>query len=256
MVTVIKNLLPRVRQHLIEPTPRFWTDDELIQLSIAGIKDLWRSIVDLKQEHFCTIDDTNVTMPANSKVLAGVPQDVHKIYMMECRDPTENSTNVGLQFKPLPFNDNLFQLARTKSAIDPTNDTIFWALRGAGAPTSSPIVDVAPQVTSAVNITLTYIPTLAPMTGDSQVPIPGEADNAVIAWTVAYARAKERDDRSPDPAWISIYSSEKQNLLAALGLRQYQEPSYGKAIFEEYWGLLLATGISLQALLPFLKHSI
>lgn len=238
MSTIIRDLIPIVRDRLIEPegtTGSFWSDSELVTMAILGIRDLWRDVVDLKQEHFCVIDDEHVTLEASATKLSGIPQDVHKIYMIEPRNMTANAPNVGLMFKPLEYNKNLFQLARTQSPIDPQNDTIFYALRGQGAPASAYIVDVAPKVTSQVLISFTYIPTLGTLTEDSKVPIPGEADNAIIAWTVAYARAKERDDRSPDPAWMSVYATEKSHLLQSLGLRQYQEPSYVEAMWEEYW---------------------
>ncbi len=56
-----------------------------------------------------------------------------------------------------------------------------------------------------------------------------------MAWTVAFARAKERDDRSPDPNWLAVYATEKSHLLESLGLRQYQEPTYVEAIYNNYW---------------------
>jgi hypothetical protein len=235
MSTQISYAVLLARRHLIEPTPNFWSDDELTQLAVAGIKDLWRDIADLKQEHFLTKDTANVYYPANSSILAGVPTDVHKIYMIEPRDLSENGSSHGLLFKPLPYNDNLFQLARSRSAIDPQSDTIFYALSGQGSPVNAPIVDCAPKVSATVPLNFVYVPTLGPMTETSIIPIPGEADNAVIAWTVAYARAKEREDRSADPMWLGIYATEKAHILQSLGLRQYQEPSYAKAMFEEYW---------------------
>ena len=73
------------------------------------------------------------------------------------------------------------------------------------------------------------------MTSASNNPIPGESDNAVVAWTVAYARAKEREDRSPDPNWLAVYATEKQHLLQSLGLRQLQEPEFADAMFMSYW---------------------
>ena len=48
-------------------------------------------------------------------------------------------------------------------------------------------------------------------------------------------RAKEREDRSPDPSWLAIYANEKQMLLQSLGLRQYHEPQKVDDIFAEYW---------------------
>ncbi len=236
MATQISYAISLVRQRLIEPTPNFWTDDELVQIAISGIRDLWRDIADLKQEHFLTKNVTDVHFPANSKVLAGVPADVHKIYMIEPLDLSENGSSHGLLFKPLPYNDNLFQLARSRGSIDPQNDTIFYALSGQGSPAAATIVDCAPMVSSNVRLNFVYVPTLpTALSVDDFIPIPGEADNAVVAWTVAYARAKEREDRSPDPMWLQVYAAEKAHVLQALGLRQYQEPSYAKAMFEEYW---------------------
>jgi hypothetical protein len=238
MSTLIRDLIPIVRERLIElegTTGSFWSDDELTNLAILGLRDLWRSIVDLKQEHFCIIDTEHVTLEANATQLAGIPQDVHKIYMIEPRDLSVNGSNHGLLFKPLPYNNGTFQLARSKDPIDPTNDTIYYALRGAGSPVGADIIDIAPKVTSQVKIALTYIPTLGKLTADNKVPIPGEADNAIISWTVAYARAKERDDRSPDPSWLAVYATDKASLLQALGLRQYQDPSYVEALWQEYW---------------------
>jgi hypothetical protein len=223
------------RQRLIEITPRFWTSAELIDIIVACYKDLWRDIVDLKQEHFLTIDNTNVTYAANSTSLSGVPTDVHKIYMIEARDLTTNSANQGIVFKPLDYNHKDFQLARSREAIDPSNDTIYYSISSQGAPVGAPTILCAPKVTSVVNISFCYVPVLGEFLSSTPIPIPGEADNAVVAWTVAYARAKERDDRSPDPNWLAVYATEKQHLLESLGLRQYQEPLITDAFFAEYW---------------------
>ena len=54
-----------------------------------------------------------------------------------------------------------------------------------------------------------------------------------MAWTVAFARAKEREDRSPDPAWLAIYATEKQNILTRLTPRQTQEPEIVGDMFGE-----------------------
>lgn len=235
MATLISAITPSVREHLVEATAKFWSDTELANLTIRGIRDLWRDIVDLKQEHYLTVDVTNVSMAANATTLTGVPTDVHKVYMVEPRDLTVNSSNHGLLFKPLDYNDSTFQLARSRDPIDPANDTIYYAITQQGAPVGAPTVLVAPKVTSVVNIAFSYVPTLGTLTSASTVPIPGEADNALIAWTVAFARAKEREDRSPDPAWLTVYATEKQHLLQSLGLREYQEPTYVNAMFSEYW---------------------
>lgn len=235
MASSLSDIETLVRQRLIEPTPRFWSSEELIGIITAGIKDLWRSIVDLKQEHYLITNFNDVSYPAGATELYGVPQDVHKVYMIEPKDATENSTNVGLRFQPLEYNHPFFQQARTMDAVVPASTNIYYSLAGHGAPDTLTRVLVAPKITANMNIAFSYIASLPPLEGKSQVPIPGEADNALVAWTVAYARAKEKDDRAPDQTWLAIYGTEKTNLLQSLGIRQYQEPKIGDALYEEYW---------------------
>lgn len=236
MATTIGTIETLARRHLNEATASFWSSDELVSHIIAGIKDLWRATVDLKEEHYLTIDTTNVTLSASSSTLTGVPSDVHKVYLIEPRDLTQNSTNRGLVFKPLDYNHELFQRARSRAAITPSNDIIYYAPTGAGSPVAAPTIQVAPQVNSAVNLSFIYIPTVSSsLTSVSNVPIPGEADNALVAWCVAYARAKEREDRMPDPGWITTFEAEKAKLLMSLGVRQLQEPKFVDALFEDYW---------------------
>ncbi len=236
MPTQISTIVTKARKRLIEDTASFWTDAELRDICIDGIRDLWRDIVDLKQEHYLTTNTTDVFLAANSTTLSGIPTDVHKVYMIEPADPTSNSANVGLTFTPLDYNHKDFIRSRTVSAIDPSNSGIYYAISGQGAPVNAPTITIAPRVNSAVRIAFTYVPTLGNLTENNYVPIPGEADNALVAWTVAYARAKEVDNRAPDQGWLGIYATEKQHLLQSLGLREYQEPSVATALFEEYWG--------------------
>jgi len=235
MATQISQIEVLARRHLVETTASFWSSPELTDITIAGIRDLWRDIVDLKQEHYLIHNITDVSLPSNSDHLLGVPIDVHKVYMIEPRDLSENGANHGLVFEPRDYNTSIFQRARSISPIEAVNDVIFYAIHSQGAPVGAPTILIAPQVTSSIPLAFSYVPTLGSMTKDSIVPIPGEADNALKAWTIAYARAKETEDRVPDAGWLSIYASEKAHLMQSLGLRQYQAPSYTQAIYEEYW---------------------
>lgn len=200
----------------------------------AGIRDQWRDIVDLKAEHYLTIDET-VTLAANTNTLSGIPSDVHKVYLIEPADVSSTGSNVGLIFKPQDYNHPEFQSARAIPNIDPQNATIYYAITGKGGPVNPPTIYVAPKVSSAVTLSFCYVPTLGSFTTSDLNPVPGESDQALIAWTVAFARAKEREDRSPDPSWLAVYATEKQHLLQSLGLRQLQEPMYVDALFQEYW---------------------
>lgn len=222
------------RRQLRETSARFWTSLELTDIEAAGIRDLWRAVADLKQGHFFKLNATDVYMDTSTSLLRGVPSDVHKIFLIEARDVTETSTNVGLKFTPLPYHHATFQSARTQGSVDPSNNVIYYAITQPGGPVGPTQIYVAPTSTARVSLTLGYVPTLGDLTANSQVPIPGESTNALVAWTIAFARAKENDQNAPDPQWLSIYGTEKQALLESLGLRQYQEPSYVDAVFEEY----------------------
>ncbi len=235
MASLVSAIETKARLRLNEPTARFWSSDELVGIINAGIYDLWRDTVQLKQEHYLTVDVTNVSLAANTDTLTGVPSDVHKIYLLTPRDTSWDSANKGLRFEPAEYNSTKFQGAKQRDAIEPANDVIYYSSAGAGGPVAAATVRVAPEVSSAVDLEFAYIPTLGTYTAASTVPIPGEADNALVMWTVAYARAKEREDLAPDPSWLALYYKEKDHLLTSLGVRNVQDPTIVDALFEAEW---------------------
>lgn len=232
MATALSALETRARVHLKETTARFWTSAELIALMNECFKDMWGAILDLNQEHFLTVDESNVSLAADATSLTGVPTDCFRVHLIEPRDTT---TNPGQRvvFVPKDYNSALFTNARSWPAQDPNNGlAIFYTLTGAGAPVGAPSVLVAPKLSTALNLRFVYNPSIPTKTSGQDNPIPGESDNAVIAWTVAYARAKEREDRSPDPNWLAIYATEKQNVLVRMTPRQTQEPEVVEGVFD------------------------
>lgn len=232
MASTLSTLIASARTRLIETTARFWTDAELLDLLQLGVRDLWKAVKDTNQDYFLTIDETNVSLAADSFVLTGVPTDVAVVRSIE---PRHSSSLVDCFFRPKNYTHPAFAQARRAPAQDPNGVTIWYHPIAAGAPVAAPTIQVAPKVTAAVPLLLAYIPTIATLTTASTNPIPGETDNALIAWTVAYARAKEREDRSPDPEWLAIYGTEKSNLLVSIAPRQEDEPKVADAMFELDW---------------------
>src|SRR5437867_2783715 len=104
MPAKISDIETLARRALVEISPRFWTSQELVDWIAAGIRDLWRDIADLKQEHFLTFNNTDVYLPLSTDHLIGLPTDVHKVYLIEPRSIIESGLNVGLQFRPLDYN--------------------------------------------------------------------------------------------------------------------------------------------------------
>lgn len=224
-------------------TNPYWTDQELLDILILGAKDLWRAIIDLHQGHFTTIFDPTLeasacTYPAGSSGITtsftNVPVDCFRILMIEPRhladsDPSQRWT----YFKPKQFQSQQFQAARATTVQDPAQSMmVYYDLINAGSPVGAPTIIGAPPVSSAIPVRLVYVNTLPTLLETDNNPIPGESDNALISWCVAWARAKERDDRSPDPAWIATYATDKQSLLTALTPRQEQEEEVVEGLFD------------------------
>jgi hypothetical protein len=216
----------------------FWSSAELIDLAVLGIKDLWGHFIDLGQEHFLTIDATNVTLAPNTSTLTGVPTDVFRVYLIEPADLSSTSSARYLQFVPRDYNSADFTAARSRSLSTTVADqngssltTIFYAVMAAGPPVGTMMIAVAPMITDTLALRLVYIPTVATLTSASSNPIPGESDQAIIAYMVAFARAKEREDRSPDPNWLTIYKTERDHLMTRATPRQVQEPEVVEDFF-------------------------
>lgn len=236
MATLLSSIESQARLYMLETTAKFWSSAELIDIIIKGTYDLWGAIIDLHQEHHLTIDITNVSVAANATSLSGVPADTFRVHIIEPRDTTQTSSPRSVMFVPRDYNSDEFINARSVDAQDPSGQLfIYYALTGAGSPIAAPTVQVAPKLTTAVNLRFAYVPGLGAMTSASTNPIAGESDHALIAWCVAYARAKEREDRSPDPNWLAVYATEKQNLLTRLTPRQSQEPEVVADFFGGYW---------------------
>jgi hypothetical protein len=236
MATLLSAIETQARRHMLEATARFWSSAELIDIINLGIKDLWGAIIDLNQEHFLTVDITNVSLAADGTSLTGVPTDTFRVHLIEPLDTTASGAHRWVKFTPKDYNSYAFINARAQASQDPLAGLeIFYTLRNAGAPVAAPSVDVAPSVNTAISLRFVYVPILAAVAAGGSNPIPGESDNALLAWCVAYARAKEREDRSPDPNWLAVYSTEKNNLLVRLTPRQTQEPEVVEDIFGGYF---------------------
>lgn len=236
MATTIQTIINNARNTLIETTPKFWADSELLEYAQNACKDLWRSIVDLNQNHFVTIEESGaVTHPPDTNYLSGIPSNVYRVELIELLDLTSTATVIDVTYFPRPINHPDFTAARALAAVDPSGRTIFFTLLGAGNPVGVPQILVAPQLTATLTLRLVYTAILPTLGVSSTNPIPGESDNAIKAYILANALAKEREDRRPDPVWLQMYATEKASILSSLTPRQVVEPDYAEALFEPWW---------------------
>lgn len=212
---------------------KFWSDEEIFVYAKNGTTDLWKAVIDLHHEHFLTLNSTDVSLASGVNQLTGVPIDTFRVYLIE-----STSTTTGCLFVPRAVNNRDFVAARWQGIQAPVTPTcgvvVYYCLTGVGAPNSAPVILTAPALSAAVSLNFWYVPILGVhqyTLETSRNPIPGESDQALISWIIAYMRAKERDDRSPDPSWLAVYATEKTNLLASLTPRQEQDAEYVESIF-------------------------
>ncbi len=203
-----------------------------------GALDLWGAILDLHQDHYFKINDTDVVLHAGDTQLSGIPADCFRVTLIEPRDTTVTGSGHQVLFVPRKFNHPDFIIARTLSASNPTAlpaRQIYYQIVGVGSPIEPPRILTAPKLDSDLNIRLVYNPSIWPDNESVNVnPVPGECDNALKAWTIAYARAKETDGRTPDAGWLSVYATEKQMVLVRLTPREEQEPDIVEDMFQGY----------------------
>ena len=233
MATTFTALIGRVRTNLIEATASFWTDAMILSELNDGMWDLQKAINALYQDYYFTSDVTNVSIAANGTTVTGVPSDVMVVRGLEPRVPT-NFPYLEFVFKP--YNSPAFMQARGLTAQDPTQlSQMLVAITGAAGPVAAATIHVAPAPTTAIPLRLTYIPNIATKVGADNNPIPGQSDKALVCYATAYARSRIREDQSPDPDWLALYATEKQNLLTALAPRQEQDDQVAEALFQDYW---------------------
>jgi len=200
----------------------FWSDSELLGYGNQAIKELWKGIIDLYQGHFLTIDNTTMSIAAGASTVTGVPSDLFRVERIRPR--VLNDSNRGLIFKYRTITHPDFVQAEAVPAVTPQNTVIYYAVVNAGAPVGAPAILLAPPVASAVNLWVAYAPSMAAVASSGNNPIPGESDVAIKAYIVAWALARQRPANDPDPEYISVYATEKRNILTALTPRSVQEP--------------------------------
>lgn len=234
--TKIAAILRQVRAHLVETTERFWLDQELVDIMNLCAQDMWGGILDLHQDHYFRVN-TDCILKSNGVEITGVPEDCFRIMLIEPRDTTFQAAGRQVVFIPKKYNHPDFCMARTISATDPASSpgrVIYFQLVGEGAPTYAPKILTAPLISADLRLRIAYNPILEEITEGGINPIPGASDNALKAWTIAYARAKETEDRTPDAGWLGVYATEKQLIMTRLTPRQEQEPDVVEDFFQGF----------------------
>jgi hypothetical protein len=235
--TLVSSIITQVRAQLVEATARFWSDAELVSIMNLGAQDLWRAILDLHQDHFFRINSTDVYLRANDDEITGIPGDCFRVQLIEPRDTTVTTAGHQVLFIPKKYTSTDFIVARTQDAVDPGSlpaRQIYYQIVGEGAPAAPPRILTAPLLNADLALRLVYNPTISISATTDYNPIPGAADNALKAWTIAYARAKETDGRIPDAGWLSIYATEKELILLGLTPREEQDVEIVEDMFQGF----------------------
>jgi hypothetical protein len=233
MATQLSAIIVIARDRLQEPVPRFWSNAELLRYANRGIRDMHRQLGATHQNYFHEIS-TLVTHPASGTQLTGVPTNVTVIHGLE---PADLASNASLYYKKRDYNSADFQAARSVTAQDPGGGgTFFYDITGAGGPVGAPVIYFAPMISTARTLRLTFMPTVgAELVAADPNPIPGESDNALAHWMVAYARGKQNAKGQPDDVELALYQRELDRIMQAITPRDDSEPEVVEAMFGELW---------------------
>src|SRR6266853_270918 len=237
--TTVGSILTQARRQLIELAPKFWspgettaTDSELTDIFWLGAYDLWGAILDLHAAHFYIVNTTDVSLQPGMSQLTGVPDNCFRVQLIEPVNTTSTGAFGSTIFTPRKYNSADFSYARQQSQtnLGASNwGQIFYDVSNVGPPIGPPVILTAPPVATAIPLRFVYNPSL---TRGDQNPIPGMSDNALKAWVISYARAKETKERIPDAGWLSVYATEKQQILTRMTPRQEQEPEIVEDFFQ------------------------
>lgn len=229
MATTLATILVSVRDQINEPVPDFWSDAELLRYANRGIRDLWRQINQAYQDYHFALDIA-VTQAAGASELSNVPANCGIIRGLEVLDFDTHP----FHYRPKAYNHPEFIAARQMDALQQgASGVILYAATGLGAPVGAPTIRVAPTTSAEVTLRLTYQPTIgAELTTADNVPAPGEADQALIEWTTAYALGRQRNAGAPDPARLTNYQLEVTKILVGIAPRDESEPTVAEGMFE------------------------
>jgi hypothetical protein len=234
--TSIASILTQVRAQLVEVTARYWQDTELTDIFKLGVMDLWGAILDLHQDHyFEVIEDGSVFQASGATQLSGVPENCFRVMLIEPLNTVVDNSSTAVQYAPRKYNHPDFIAARTVGTFEPNQaGVIYFDVTGPGAPIAAPKIRVAPPLSSNLKLRFAYYPMLAVTDYN---PVPGGSDNALKAWVLAYAMAKEQGNgqRIPDAGWLAIYATEKQTILTRMTPRQEQEAETVDGLFQDRW---------------------
>jgi len=233
MATTLQTILNMTRDALNEAVPRFWSDAELLRYMNRGIRDAWRQISMTNQEYQFELS-VAASLAANGTTITGVPDNLSVLFQIEPTDMVAHP----ITFIGKPWTHAEFQNARRiTEAQDPSQPgTIFYVLTGAGAPVAAPTIRVAPTVSAAIPLSISFRPTIgAELTATGVVPLPGELDQALVFWTSAHALGRQRGSAEPDTTRLNLFQREMDVILAAITPRDEQEDNVVTAMFEERW---------------------
>lgn len=231
MATEVKDIIRQVRTRLGGKTTGTWPDADLRDYFRHGCLDLWGAILDVHGGHY--IEEKRVVLKANESTIGDVPENCFRVQFIEPWNTTSSGDWPDLKFTPKRYNSEDFRAARSLDATDVGSaEEILYDVTGVGAPIQAPLIRIAPQITTDLTLRLAFNPTV--VIADYN-PIPGESDNALIAWVTAWARSRERQDRMPDPGQLAIYATEKQSILTRMDPRQEQEPPEVVGLFDHLW---------------------
>lgn len=236
MSTQLQTIITMSRDRLNEPAARarFWSDAELLRYMNRGIRRLWRRLKATNNNFFHQIS-VSVTQDVNATQLTGVPTNCTQVHGLE---PVDLATFNALRYEKRDYNHRYFQAARAAdNSVDPLNgSTIYYDITQQGAPVAAPVILVSPKLSTQVTLRLTFTPTIgAELIATDPNPIPGESDDALMHYTVAYAKGRQQSSQLPDAQELAMFKELADEICGSETPRDDSEPEVTESMFEDWW---------------------
>jgi len=191
------------RRKLDEPSPRLWSDDELIQYINQGYMYLWQILIDAGNRKSLKVDSTLGTT-ANTREVA-LPSDFNRVRLLEHLN--------GSIWYPCKFYERYDTLVTNSNYAD-VGSQLSYAYSIVG---DDIILEPTPDETVLNNLRLTYFYQPDEMTDDSDVPsIEIIYHEILVSYCCVQAKEKEEmiagggADTGP---FVATYSQQLQRFI-------------------------------------------
>ena len=172
-MATISDIVRLARDQLSDTSENpYWSDQELARHCLDAVRDMWRAMEGLNEHYQQKIESGFILPASTNRLILNTARSVYKIKLVEPTNP-----NILLPFHKVRYNSLDHYAARGYNSIDLGQITdietpgssdefqtpqgrVYYSIDGRDNPSNPPSLRFAPTIEQAIDLTVTYIPTL------------------------------------------------------------------------------------------------